>query len=123
MFKGNPALTPSSAVNSVMPATPTHRAIPPLVKTADEYLKEGAQVLKERGKTYDKSGNEAERSMEKCVKVFNELTGNKISETDGWMFMMLLKMTRIYQSGGKHEDSGVDMINYAALATESMMRK
>lgn len=112
------------------PTTMQMPTMPPLPKAplkkvlkADEYLSHGAEVLRERGKTYDKSGNEEERSMAKIVDAFNTLTGQKLTETDGWMFMVLLKMARIYQSGGKHEDSGVDMINYAALATECMMSK
>lgn len=119
MFPNKPAVSAQAAPMPAMPPLPK----PPVKKVlkADEYLSHGAEVLRERGKSYDKSGNDEERSMAKIVQAFNTISGSNLSETDGWMFMVMLKMARIYQAGGKHEDSGVDMINYAALATECMM--
>ncbi|MFA1583719.1 hypothetical protein [Proteus mirabilis] len=91
-------------------------------KSASDYLEEGAKLLKERGKQYDKS--EEERSMEKIVKIFNLQTGQNLSVVEGWYFMQVLKDVRFFQNTGKpHEDSLVDGINYRALMAEEAMRK
>ena len=91
-------------------------------KSASDYLEEGAKLLKERGKQYDKSGEE--RSMEKIVKIFNLQTGQNLSVVEGWYFMQVLKDVRFFQNTEKpHEDSLVDGINYRALMTEEAMRK
>lgn len=93
-----------------------------LNKSASDYLEEGAKLLKERGKQYDKSGEE--RSMEKIVKIFNLQTGQDLSVVEGWYFMQVLKDVRFFQNTEKpHEDSLVDGINYRALMTEEAMRK
>lgn len=93
-----------------------------LNKSASDYLEEGAKLLKERGKQYDKSGEE--RSMEKIVKIFNLQTGQNLSVVEGWYFMQVLKDVRFFQDTEKpHEDSLVDGINYRALMTEEAMRK
>lgn len=93
-----------------------------LNKSASDYLEEGAKLLKERGKQYDKSGEE--RSMEKIVKIFNLQTGQNLSVVEGWYFMQVLKDVRFFQNTEKpHEDSLVDGINYRALMTEEAMRK
>lgn len=93
-----------------------------LNKSASDYLEEGAKLLKERGKQYDKS--DEERSMEKIVKIFNLQTGQNLSVVEGWYFMQVLKDVRFFQNTEKpHEDSLVDGINYRALMTEEAMRK
>lgn len=90
-------------------------------KTASEYLEEGAKLLKERGKHYDKSGEE--RSMEKIIKIFNLQTGKNLSVVEGWYFMQVLKDVRFFQNTEKpHEDSLVDGINYRALMAEEAMK-
>lgn len=93
-----------------------------LNKSASDYLEEGAKLLKERGKQYDKSGEE--RSMEKIVRIFNLQTGQNLSVVEGWYFMQVLKDVRFFQNTEKpHEDSLIDGINYRALMTEEAMRK
>lgn len=93
-----------------------------LNKSASDYLEEGAKLLKERGKQYDKSSEE--RSMEKIVRIFNLQTGQNLSVVEGWYFMQVLKDVRFFQNTEKpHEDSLVDGINYRALMTEEAMRK
>lgn len=90
-------------------------------KSASDYLEEGAKLLKERGKQYDKS--DEERSMEKIVKIFNLQTGQNLSVIEGWYFMQVLKDVRFFQNTEKpHEDSLVDGINYRALMTEEAMK-
>lgn len=60
---------------------------------------------------------ERERSMEKTVQMFNALTGANIAITDGWLFMVCLKMVRSRQ-GAFHLDDYVDGASYFALAGE-----
>lgn len=93
-----------------------------LNKSASDYLEEGAKLLKERGKQYDKQSEE--RSMEKIVNIFNAMTGKELTTVEGWYFMQVLKDVRFFQNTEKpHEDSLVDGINYRALMTEEAMRK
>lgn len=93
-----------------------------LNKSASDYLEEGAKLLKERGKQYDKQSEE--RSMEKIVNIFNAMTGKELTTVEGWYYMQVLKDVRFFQNTEKpHEDSLVDGINYRALMTEEAMRK
>lgn len=88
--------------------------------TANNYLVWAASKLAERGTEYDRPAGE--RSMADTVAAFNALTGHNLSETEGWMFMGLLKFKRmlVSQAAGKHhDDSAGDAVAYAALAAES----
>lgn len=72
------------------------------------------ETLQERGKLRDLP--QGERSMKSCVEAFNGLYGTNLSVTQGWVFLMLLKLSR---SKGKHDlDNWVDLVGYAALAGE-----
>jgi hypothetical protein len=85
--------------------------------SAIEFLERAADLMLERGQEYDSP--EGERSMGRTVAAFNVLTGNILSEQDGWLFMMLLKLARQQHSEGWHQDSSEDTIAYAALMAES----
>lgn len=90
-------------------------------KTASDYLKDGADLLSERGKQYDKSGQE--RSMEKIVRIFNDMTGQDLTTVQGWYFMQVLKDVRFFQNPETvHEDSLLDKISYAALLAEEALK-
>lgn len=90
-------------------------------KTASDYLKYCADLLSERGQQYDKSGKE--RSMEKIVRIFNDMTGQDLTTVQGWYFMQLLKDVRFFQNMKKaHADSLLDKISYAALMTEEALK-
>lgn len=83
---------------------------------AEEILIKAAGHLADRAKTYDKP--EGERSMRKTVDMFNVLTGGELTEEEGWMFMVLLKMVRS-QQGEHRADNYEDGAAYFALAGES----
>lgn len=85
--------------------------------SAIEFLERAADLMLERGKEYDKP--DGERSMAQAVAAFNVLTGNILSEHDGWMFMLLLKLSRQAQTPNWHQDSSEDAIAYAALMAEA----
>ena len=86
---------------------------------AEQFLRNGADVLAERGKEYDRP--EGERSMARCVAAFNAITGKDLTEAEGWALMALLKMVRQWQNPDRyHEDSAVDGVNYAALMAEAL---
>ena len=59
--------------------------------------------------------------MPRIVAAFNALTGHNLTETDGWQFMLLLKLVRGRVTPG-HADSALDGVAYAALAGESALR-
>lgn len=82
---------------------------------ASDILQQAKDCLVNRASERDK---EQERSMKSCVEAFNALTGKSLTETDGWIFMTVLKLAR--SQGGKFKlDDYVDMAAYAALAGES----
>ena len=56
--------------------------------------------------------------MALTVDVFNALTGHQLSETEGWAFMICLKLARSRQ-GGHNIDDYIDGSAYHALMGES----
>lgn len=88
--------------------------------TAPELLNQAAQLLAERGKQYDKSGEE--RSAAAIVNAFNAITKRDLTPGEGWLFMVLLKAVRFYSNTETpHRDSLEDMIAYAALHAEEYL--
>lgn len=88
--------------------------------TAPELLNHAAQLLAERGKQYDKSGEE--RSAAAIVNAFNAITKRDLTPGEGWLFMVLLKAVRFYSNTETpHRDSLEDMIAYAALHAEEYL--
>lgn len=83
---------------------------------AQDVLEAAAGHMKDRAATYDKP--EGERSMGATVEAFKAVTGIAVSETQGWLFMALLKAVRS-QQGEFRADSFEDGAAYFALAGES----
>jgi hypothetical protein len=88
-------------------------------RTAEQFLSQAADLLIERGKQYDKPGGE--RSMGSTVKAFNAITNKTLSESEGWLFMSILKRVRQFQ-GPYHKDSAEDSVSYSALEAEALER-
>jgi hypothetical protein len=102
--------------------TAEHYDEPPAIeytRTAEQFLSQAADLLIERGKQYDKP--DGERSMGSTVKAFNAITNKTLSESEGWLFMSILKRVRQYQ-GPYHKDSAEDSVSYAALEAEALER-
>lgn len=89
--------------------------------TAPEMLNRAAEIMAERGKQYDKPSGE--RSMGKCVAAFNIITGQDLSESEGWLFMAVLKQVRLFTKDGYHSDSADDAIAYLALLAEAKQKE
>lgn len=87
------------------------------MKPAHEFLTAAAQHMLDRAKTYDRP--EGERSMPAAVDAFNYITGHSLSEADGWLLMLVLKLVRLHQRAGFHQDSAEDAVAYAALLAEA----
>lgn len=88
----------------------------PARKTASDYLREAADHIDQRAAVRDLP--EGERSMARTVAAFNILTGHQITETEGWMFMSVLKLARA-SAGETNLDDFIDQAAYGALAAES----
>ncbi len=84
--------------------------------TATDILQEATECLTDRAIERDREGGE--RSMRAAVEAFNALTGHKLTEVDGWSFMLVLKLARS-QGGCFKLDDYIDMAAYAALAGEA----
>jgi uncharacterized membrane protein len=82
------------------------------------YLTKAAELMAERGKTYDQP--EGERSMARAVAALGVITGKTLTEAEGWLFMQLLKDVRQWQNPAFHRDSAEDCIAYAALKAEAL---
>ena len=84
--------------------------------TASDFLGAALNHLGDRASTYDNPTGE--RSMGRTVEAFNAITGHKLTEGQGWLFMCLLKQVRS-QQGKYKSDSYEDLTAYAALMGES----
>jgi hypothetical protein len=88
--------------------------------SAPDFLLDAANLLTERGKTYDQDGGE--RSMGRCVTAFNAITGQNLTESEGWLLLQQLKDVRQWSKAEFHRDSAEDCIAYAALKAECLAR-
>jgi hypothetical protein len=99
------------------PAPPVHETLH--VNTAPHLLEKAAEHMKERGQQYDRPAGE--RSMGRAVSAFNTITGQSLSESEGWLLLQVLKDVRDRQRGSPHRDSLEDCIAYAALKAEARL--
>ena len=84
-------------------------------KTAGDFLGAALSHMEDRASTYDNPTGE--RSMGRTVEAFNAITGHKLTEEHGWLFMCLLKQVRS-QQGKYKSDSYEDGAAYFALMGE-----
>lgn len=82
-------------------------------------LKKTDYLLSERGVGYDKG---QERSMARIVSAFNTITGNDLTETEGWEFMKVLKSVRMFTTDCPSDDTFMDAVAYATLQAECAMK-
>lgn len=87
---------------------------------AHEFLDQAGAALKDRAASRDRG---EERSMARCVAAFNEQTGHQLSETDGWIFMVMLKIARHYSGDKFNPDDFIDGAAYMGLGGECEARK
>lgn len=90
--------------------------------TAPAILALAADAMRDRAAARDTPAGE--RSMARCVAMFNAYMGGDrfMSETDGWMFMAFLKAARS-KHGGLNIDDYIDGAAYNGLAGESASRE
>jgi len=89
--------------------------------SAVDLLSRAGEHLSARALTYDKP--QGERSMGATVVAFNAITGQRITEAEGWLLLQVLKDVRLFQRPGYHADSAEDCITYSALKAEAKSRK
>jgi len=82
---------------------------------ASELLEAALKAIEDRASQRDMPNGE--RSMTKAIATFNSLTGHVLTEREGWVFMVLLKLARA-QAGEYQQDDYVDGAAYVALAGE-----
>ena len=86
-------------------------------KRSVDFLDEARSIQEERAREYDQP--DGERSMAKTVAMFNVVTGMELKESDGWLFMSLLKIVRDQSRTTVHVDACRDLVSYASLYAES----
>lgn len=85
---------------------------------ADDILRAGLDTLVQRGQQRDQPGGE--RSMPRIVHLFHALTGISLTEREGLLFMVALKLVREGR-GAPDADDYIDLVNYVALAGEAAL--
>src|SRR5574337_1596719 len=58
------------------------------------FAEQATHIMEQRGQTYDSASGE--RSMERTVAVFNAYLGTNLTESQGWLFMDILKTVRAF---------------------------
>lgn len=106
----------------------------PAPLTAADILDQAASTIRQRGVERDQA--DGERRMGRAVAAFNAVSGRmardprepvpagdlSLTERDGWIFMVILKIARSY--GGRHQpDDYLDGAAYMGLAGETAARK
>ena len=86
--------------------------------SAVELIQKGLQVLKERATGRGLTENQGERVMNRTTKIFNATTGRDMTEREGWLFMVCLKMARAQEDKRFNPDDYIDGSNYWALTGE-----
>jgi Domain of unknown function (DUF6378) len=82
--------------------------------TANQILERASELLGVRGQEYEQ---QRERSIGRVVGAFNALTEHKLTNEQGWLFMVLLKLARA-QGGSYKADNFDDGAAYVALMGE-----
>lgn len=116
----NPEATPASPEGLRYNETPLTVVVDPPVSAVD-MLNAAARHIGDRAVQYDKP--QGERSMAATVAAFNAVTsrglGRALTESEGWLFMELLKAVRDFSTPEGHPDSQEDRVAYAALGAEA----
>lgn len=102
-------------------AVPVPMPEPSSVTTATSLLSKAAGHMQDRVATYDSP--EGETSMGKVVVAFNAVTGQQLTEAQGWLFMQMVKDVRLFARPGYHADSAEDGIAYSSLKAEAKSRE
>ena len=87
--------------------------------TAPQLLSKAASIMEQRGKQYDQPSGE--RSMGQAVNAWNAITGCEITESQGWLLMVCLKLVRDNQRTEPHIDSLEDLVAYSSLYGEARL--
>lgn len=94
------------------------------VVSAEDILDKAIEILAQRAKGRDVK---KERSLPRAVAIFNAVTGIGLTEAQGAVFMVCLKLARahgaIAETGPYNDDDVLDGINYLALMGESLGNK
>lgn len=88
---------------------------------AEEVPNDAVAILNEAANTiYNRAASrdiEQERSAELTVEIFNAITGRDLTEEDGWIFLLALKLARS-RRGTVNPDDLLDLVGYSALLAE-----
>lgn len=94
-------------------------------RTATGILDAAAKHMRDRAATYDQPGGE--RSAGKIADAFNAITGRAaeraISESEAWLFLVVLKLVRDRSRALPHPDSLEDSVAYASLMAEARFKE
>jgi len=85
---------------------------------ADAILRAGLDTLVARGVKRDQP--DGERSMPRIVRVFEAITGIRLTEREGLLFMVSMKLVREGR-GAPDADDYIDLANYVALGGEAAL--
>jgi hypothetical protein len=115
------AFTPSEVCIGKGSAISPRSAVSPHDVRSVDVLQRAVQLQEQRSKEY--GSPDGERSMPAVVQAFNAITGQDLSESEGWAFLQVLKQVRLFSAPGYHADSAEDNVSYGALLAESKARE
>lgn len=87
--------------------------------TAGALINTALDTMAQRGKQYDVDSGTNERSMARIVAAYNAIADADMSEAQGHLFMIVLKLVRAELSRGYDADHYIDGINYLAMYGEA----
>ena len=87
---------------------------------AAEFIEMALNAIQERASLRDSESGE--RSMATIAEIYNAATGSSMTERQGWLMMISVKLGRMAK-GRHHADDYTDLIGYAALAGECAERE
>ena len=85
----------------------------------EDILKEARQIIDGHATDRDRG---KERSMGQIVEIFNNLTRSNLSEHEGYIFMVVLKLVRMERSPS-NIDNYIDGVAYIQLAWEEALNQ
>lgn len=86
-----------------------------------DFIDSALRTLAIRG--VERDSPEGERSMHHAVRIYNAITGQEMTERQGWTFMQALKLARAERTKKFNADDFVDLIGYTALRGELQHRQ
>ena len=93
------------------------------MKTSTDLLQQSISIQQERGKDYDTTDGQKERSFAAIAKAYQAITGKEFYGDDVALVLLLTKLVRQNAQDRLHDDSVLDAVSYASLWGECLYQR